>query len=272
MLKPNKFQARGRISRALGQISEVQQLNTDTEEFKKWRRNTRIAISHTFGEESAHVEEFKRISFVPYSLIVGNHNERSAYINAYQDGMVRAKALLESMLDEIEEYWPDDNSSQPDSPTQEMPVQRVSNRVFVVHGRDDGTRNTVARFLESLNLEAIVLQEQANEGQTIIEKFEDYADVGFAVVVCTPDDVGALASDHGNLRPRPRQDVILELGFFLGRMGRGRVCALLEGGLEMPSDYDGVLFIPLDAAGGWKLALAKELKAAGLTIDMNLLV
>ena len=269
MLKPTIIQARNRLSRAVAQIAELLELNTDGDEFKKWRRNTRIAISYTFGEESQHVEEFKQISFLPNYFLF---DDGSDYTYAYRDGMARAKVLLESMIEEIDDYWEDDNSSQPGPPTQEMPVQQLSNRVFVVHGRDDGTRNTVARFLESLNLEAIVLQEQANEGRTIIEKFEDYADVGFAVVVCTPDDVGALASDHENLRPRPRQNVIFELGFFLGRMGRGRVCALLEGDLEMPSDYDGILFIPLDAAGGWKLTLARELRAAGMTIDMNLIV
>ena len=269
MLKPTKFQARNRISRALEQIPELQPLNTDTEDFKKWRRNTRIAISHTFGEESPHVEEFRQISFVPYSIIVGDYNDRSTYMNAYRDGMVRAKALLESMIEEIEDYWEDDNSSQPASSTQEMPDQRVSNCVFIVHGRNDGTKNTVARFLGSLELDPVILHEQPNEGRTIVEKFEDYADVGFAVVLCTPDDVGALASDEENLRSRPRQNVILELGFFLGKMGRNRVCALLEGDLEMPSDYAGVLYIPLDATEGWKLTLARELRAVGMKIDMN---
>ena len=186
--------------------------------------------------------------------------------------MVRATALLKSMLDEIDEYWEDDNSPQPASATEESPEQGLSNRVFVVHGRDDGAKNTVARYLESLDLEAVILHEQPNEGRTIVEKFEDFTDVGFAVVICTPDDIGALASDQENLRPRPRQNVVLELGFFLGRMGRERVCALLEGDLEMPSDYDGVLFIPVDAAEGWKLTLARELRAAGMDIDMNRIV
>ena len=269
MLKPTKFQARNRISRAVAQITELQQSNTGTEEFKKWRRNTRIAISYAFGDESQHVEEFKQISFVPYYSFA---DEGSENVKAYRDGMVQAKALLESMLDEIEEYWPDDSPPQPDSPMKEMLEQRVSNQVFIVHGRDDGPKDTVARYLSSLELDPVILHEQPNEGRTIVEKFEDYAGVGFAIVLCTPDDVGALSFDRENLRPRPRQNVVLELGFFLGRMGRKRVCALLEGDLEMPSDYDGVLFIPLDAAEGWKLTLARELRASGMDIDMNRIV
>ena len=150
-----------------------------------------------------------------------------------------------------------------------MPL--ISNSVFVVHGRNDGTKNEVARFLEHLGLEVVILHERPNEGRTVIEKFEDYADVGFAVVLCSPDDVGALVSDRENLQSRPRQNVIFELGFFLGKMGRNQVCALLDGDLEMPSDYAGVLYIPLDAAEGWKLTLAREMRAAGMSIDMNLI-
>lgn len=70
-------------------------------------------------------------------------------------------------------------------------------------------------------------------------------------------------------KKRARQNVILELGFFLGKLGRKRVCALYEEGVEIPSDYDGVIFVPLDKNGAWHLSLAKELKAAGLSIDLN---
>ena len=266
MLQPTIRQARIRISRALAQIPELQLLNTDAEDFKRWSRNTRIAISHTFGDESGHVKEFTEIRFFPYYIF---SDDGSDEVIAYRDGMVRAKVLLDSMLEEIDDYWEDDNSSQHASPTQEMPEQQLSNRVFVVHGRDDGTRNTVARFLESLNLEAIILQERANEGRTIIEKFEDYADVGFAVVLCTPDDVGKLDAEGEELRSRPRQNVVLEWGFFLGKLRRNRVCALLKGDVEIPSDYAGVVYINLDDSGGWRTELAIELQRAGLPVDLN---
>jgi len=63
--------------------------------------------------------------------------------------------------------------------------------------------------------------------------------------------------------------VILELGYFLGRLGRDRVCALHRGELELPSDYMGVIYIPFDNGGCWRLSLAKELKAAHFDVDMN---
>jgi predicted nucleotide-binding protein len=139
-----------------------------------------------------------------------------------------------------------------------------------VHGHDDAALHQVARFLERLRLDAIVLREQPNQGRTIIEKFEDYSDVRFAVVLLTPDDRGgpALATSDTH-QPRARQNVILELGYFLGRLGRDHVCALYSHGVEIPSDCSGVLYVALDSAGGWRLALAKELQAARLSVDMN---
>ncbi len=117
-----------------------------------------------------------------------------------------------------------------------------------------------------------MLQYKPSEGRNDNRELEESSQVRFAVVLCTPDDVGAIATESDNLMYRPSQNVILELGFFLGRLGRNRVCALLEGDMDMPSDYAGVLYVPIDDAGGWKLTLAREMRAAGMTIDMNLVV
>ena len=130
----------------------------------------------------------------------------------------------------------------------------------------------MARFLENLELEPVILQEQPNEGRTIIEKFEEYAQVGFAVILCTPDDVGALATEQAQLKPRPRQNVLLEWGFFLGLIGRGRVCALVKGDVEIPSDYSGVVYIQMDDSQGWQFQLLRELHKAGLPVDANRLL
>lgn len=144
-------------------------------------------------------------------------------------------------------------------------------KIFLVHGHDEGALHETARFLERLRQEVIILREQPNQGRTIIEKFETYADVGFAVVLLTGDDRGGAAtSSEIVFRPRARQNVIFELGYFIGRLGRNRVCALFTEGVEIPSDYSGVLYTKLDASGAWRLELAKELKAAGFPVDMNL--
>jgi predicted nucleotide-binding protein len=149
-------------------------------------------------------------------------------------------------------------------------ADRIGNTVFLVHGHDDAVIHDTARLLERFDLNVIILRELPYSGRTIIEKFVDYSNVGFAVVLLTGDDRGgvkSIAFDAQKLRAR--QNVILELGFFLGKLGRSRVCALHQEDVEIPSDYDGVLFLPLDRAGAWRLALARELKAGGLDIDLN---
>ncbi|MBA7484030.1 hypothetical protein ES707_19550 [subsurface metagenome] len=146
----------------------------------------------------------------------------------------------------------------------------TGNSVFLVHGHNDSARETVARFLEKLGLDTIILHEKPNLGRTIIEKFVEYSNVGFAVVLMTADDIGGIINCSTNeMRPRTRQNVILELGFFIGALGRNRVCALFQEGIEMPSDYQGVLFVPYDGGGNWRFEIAREMKSAGLSIDMN---
>lgn len=146
----------------------------------------------------------------------------------------------------------------------------ATNKIFIVHGHDEGARESVARYLEKLGLSPIILHEQANGGRTIIEKLEHNSDVDFAVVLLTPDDVGTVATAADKLNPRARQNVILELGFFAGKLGRSRVCALHKGTVELPSDVLGVVYVGMDIAGGWRLLLAKELREAGFEVDLNL--
>jgi len=143
----------------------------------------------------------------------------------------------------------------------------ISSKVFIVHGHDDGAREAVARFLEKIGLEAVILHERANQGRTVIEKVVAHGDVGFAVVLLTPDDEGC--PKGGTPTPRPRQNVLLELGYFIGHLGRERVCALKRGTLEIPSDFAGVVWENMDDHGGWKQALARELEAAGHALDSN---
>ncbi|MBA6413667.1 nucleotide-binding protein [Parahaliea sp. F7430] len=141
--------------------------------------------------------------------------------------------------------------------------------VFIVHGHDEQAKESTARFIEKLGLNAIILHEQPNEGKTIIEKLEKHTEASFAVVLFTPDDVGAKSSDSSNLNTRARQNVLVELGYMAAKIGRDRVCVLRKGDVEMPSDLIGVLYIDIDSAGAWRLSLAKELKVAGLRVDLN---
>lgn len=140
-------------------------------------------------------------------------------------------------------------------------------KVFLVHGRDNELKQEVARFIEHLHITPIILHEQASMGMTIIEKIEEYSNVGFGVVLYTPCDVGYEKGCEDNKMGRARQNVVFEHGYLIGKLGRKRVCALIKNNVEKPNDISGVVYIPYESS--WKIDLAKEMRAAGYKIDMN---
>jgi predicted nucleotide-binding protein len=155
----------------------------------------------------------------------------------------------------------------------EVPKQKVDettrkspNRVFVVHGQNESARDEVVEFLSGVGLIGIVLHEQPNMGRHLLTKFIEEAElVTFAIVLMTDDDVGGLKGDK--LAPRSRQNVILELGYFLSHLGQSRICALVTPGLETPSDFDGIVYIKMDDDGRWKTELKRELQAAEMPLN-----
>ncbi len=146
----------------------------------------------------------------------------------------------------------------------------AARKVFIVHGHDEAAKEGMARFLSQIDFTPIILHEQASANRTVIEKFEAHADVGFAVVLLTPDDEGH-AKDEAP-QPRARQNVIAELGYFVGRLGRARVAVFRKGDVEVPSDFAGVIYTTLDGGGAWKKTLGQELQEAGFEIDWNLVM
>lgn len=139
-------------------------------------------------------------------------------------------------------------------------------KVFIVHGHDDLAKTKVARFIEKIGFEAIILHEQASKGKTIIEKIEDNTNVGFAIILYTPCDVGG---KEGNLKARARQNVVFEHGFLMAKIGRNNVCALVKDSVETPNDISGVVYIAMDSEGAWEFKIAKEMKESGYDIDSN---
>ena len=138
-------------------------------------------------------------------------------------------------------------------------------KVFVVHGHDGELKQSVARLVEKQGLEAIILSEQANKGKTIIEKFEENSDVSGAICLFTADDFGR-AKANADEKPRARQNVVFEAGYFMGMLGRSRVVIIAEHGVELPSDMQGIVYTDKN---NWELDVLKELKAMGYTIDFN---
>ena len=149
--------------------------------------------------------------------------------------------------------------------------KKMGNKIFIVHGHDTEAKITVARTIEKLGLEAIILHEQADNGKSIIEKLETAsADATYAVVLYTECDVGrSKKQDESKNRYRARQNVVFEHGLFIGCLGRNRVSALVKGNIEKPGDVDGVVYIPMDEAGAWQMQLCRNMKAVGIEVDLN---
>lgn len=152
----------------------------------------------------------------------------------------------------------------------EKDVKYNSPKVFIVHGHDTALKVTVARTLEKIDLEPVILHEQENNGKTIIEKFESNAETcGFAIILLTADDWGYTKEENdASKRPRARQNVVFEMGFFMGKLGRDRVFLLLDNGVEKPGDLDGIIYNSTNDEM-WKIKLVKELKSSGYNVDAN---
>jgi len=228
------------------------------------------ALVRIFGPETVDYERYMWASHLRSGGIYLRGHEPSIHSvrEEVEERKQKAIAVIEGIIDgfneDLEEVDPRDTSDVIEPRAKWTP----SRRVFVVHGHDEGARESVARFLEQIEFEPIILHELANKGRALITKFrEEAAEIGFAVVLMTPDDQGAKAGEA--TRPRARQNVVFELGFFIGKFGPERVAALVKGALERPSDFDGVLYIDLDEAGGWKQKLGRELQAAGFEVDWN---
>ncbi|GAJ07758.1 unnamed protein product, partial [marine sediment metagenome] len=147
-----------------------------------------------------------------------------------------------------------------------------TNEIFIVHGKNIEMKESVARLCEKLRLRPIILHEQINRGKTIIEKLEKHSEVGFAIILLSPDDKG-YQKDHNpaNAKLRARQNVIFEFGYFAGKIGRENVAALyLEDiNFEMPTDLSGFIYIPYDGRGAWKYRLINELKSSGYDVSKD---
>ena len=143
-------------------------------------------------------------------------------------------------------------------------------KVFIVHGHDNALKDEICVFLKAIGLDPIVLHRQPDGGLTVIEKFEKYADVSYAFILLTPDDFGFPISELSKPEQdrkgeyRARQNVIFELGFFIGKLSRSHVCCLFKQ-VEVPSDIGGLIYkkieTSIEAVG---FDIIKELKNAGL--------
>jgi predicted nucleotide-binding protein len=186
--------------------------------------------------------------------------------NGVAERQQRAVALLEQAIIGLEEEL---SYRREEMPRAVAPVAKSqpTNKVFLVHGHDDATLNAVALFLRTIGLDPIILRQRPNSGRHLLTKFREESEgASFAVVLMTPDDEGGIAGKTER-HLRARQNVVFELGFFIGKLGPANVAALMKGNVEKPSDFHGIGYIEFDDLGRWKNDLARELHHAGVPFN-----
>lgn len=232
------------------------QVTSSEAEFKVWKSKTERALIKIFGEDSYEYNEFKQYHFtLRVALLNTPHKD---YVQACIKDLNNVKAVLSSYIDDLNEADESINASSNE--------KCFSYRdVFIVHGHNDALKEAVARLIERQGINAIILNEQPNMGRTIIEKIEDYSDVGAAVCLFTADDIGKSVLDDNNSQ-RARQNVVFEAGYFIGKLSRKRVITIVEHGIDIPSDLQGIVYTPTN---NWRIELIKELEAIGYTIDFS---
>ena len=232
----------------------------ESPEFESWHsRAERFLVNH-FGRDNYEVTDFSNTLFMPMVYAPGADDIR---IKACCDGLKKTKDIFKDYLTEIkEEMLEKDEESEKTAHTK---LSHQNNKVFVVHGHDEALKEKVARLLEKQGLEAIILSEQATKGKTIIEKFEENSDVGAAICLFTGDDIGKEKSEAVE-KQRARQNVVYEAGYFMGKLGRERVIMLVDNGIELPSDLQGVVYTDSES---WKTEVLQELQSIGYGIDFN---
>lgn len=194
-----------------------------------------------------------------YESIHGLYNKRNKNPNSYKRMLSQLKVISKD-----EDFWLNFKNNVKGIEEESF----MKKNVFVVHGHDEGATMTVARFLENIGLNPIILDEKADGGRTIIEKIEHYTDVDYAIILYTPCDVGK-AKDESEYKKRARQNVVFEHGYLIGKLGRERVCALVKDNVETPGDIDGIVYKNMDPNKGWIQEIIKEMKNVGFEIDAN---
>ncbi len=234
---------------------------TKREEYNEWLNSIKPILANYLGEDNGTYKNFWTHATISHSGMT----EKDYFNRAKQRHKTRLqtlKGIIETIKIEL--------SCEPPALSEALEIVADKSKVFIVHGHDEIIKTKVESLLTRLGLEPIVLHKQADLGQTVIEKFTKHSEVSYAIVIATGDDLGRSKMDKPDMeKPRARQNVILELGYFTGKLGRGNVRLLYEKGVDLPSDFAGVLFEPLETTDAWEFKLAREMRAAGLPVDMN---
>ena len=248
-----------KLKEIIADIDELErlQVSSSSPEFSAWKMKSLRFLRDVYGEDSLEYRNFNQMPFNP--LFFSLNEPQSTFINSCQTQLKKVKLAFGEYLKDMESETEENSSN--------IQCNPLNSRIFIVHGHDKGLQQEVARIIEKQGLQPIILNEQTNQGRTIIEKIEHYSDAQAAICLFTPDDEGKSKKEPKH-KSRARQNVVFETGYFLGKLGRNRLVIIADSELELPSDMQGVVYTNIN----WKFELLKELKAMGYTIDLNKLI
>ncbi len=255
-LKPNK--AIELLRKQKEKIDELLQKHNDDPEVGKWKNFTEQIIIKAFGSPHKNLSDFNS------AKCAGLFWSDDAIQKNFKQSLHKRKKLLEGFIEQLEAF-----GGVEEVPETTMIRNLFSRKVFIVHGHNEQAKTELALILTRLGFEPIILHEQPSQGMTIIEKLEKHADVGFAFILLTPDDIGGKKNQKNNFLPRARQNVVFEFGLFVGKLTRNRVCCLYTGNVERPTDLEGLVYLPFkDSVNEIQLDIIKELRAAGYDVKI----
>lgn len=246
------------------------QLSTSREEaidefinrFNFFSLKTEAILEQHYSDSQNKINQLNKISYVP-----NFYDQQLDFVQHFYEVEENYRRFLRSL--KYENYANNNTDAFPEEKLSAVQQNvRSKAKIFVVHGHDNDLKNEVARFIEHQNIDAIILHEQIDTGKTIIEKIEEHSEVGFAIILYTPCDVGRSSreSEEEN-KHRARQNVVFEHGYFMAKLGRSNVLALKKEDVEIPNDLSGTIHTVYDSPGAWKLNLAQTLANAGYEID-----
>ncbi len=274
----SRDEAKSRIQERIEKGLELKQHKVDTYEtfnilsnyFSKWDAFNSELLKRVFTSEEL-AEEYGYWGVMSVSMREPSLGEKIAGIYKDVDKKIHR---LDSIIERIE-LIPLKSVVQNTSSNQQegLPSQPRSKKVFVVHGRDEVAKTSLEVFLHEIGLEPVVLHRQADEGMTIIEKFEKHSEVGYAFILLTPDEIAYLSTEEEKpdtdrqKESRARPNVIFEFGYFVGKLGRSRVCCLYTGNVSLPSDVSGMIYKRYEKSiEEVAYSVIKDLKASGYGI------
>ncbi|MCU1671365.1 MAG: hypothetical protein JWP40_4292 [Blastococcus sp.] len=252
--------------RKLKQEADSPEVQREGPAHDEWKAKSRAVMERALGRDASVLRDFQdvRYSIGFYTGAPGEIEEDRRY---FAQQVMSAVAYLDAAIYELQLNIAPKESVKESQPRARRPE---STSIFLVHGHDEAAKHEVARFIQqTVGQQPIILDEQPNAGHTLVEKFEQHAgSSSYAVVLLTPDDVGRVASAPPDTDGhRARQNVVFELGYFCGTLGRGKVTGI-NAGVEKPSDVDGLVYVSYPNSN-WKLQLAKDFQAAGISIDLQ---